>query len=88
MADSKPKADEAPPTPAEATSPMTAEMQDHINAQLREYSTYVANRQIFAGAALAYNPGDPVPVSNVQRHGYDKVAVDGGGFESWVDKVG
>lgn len=40
-------------------------------AQVAEYATYVAATQIFVGTALAYNEGDPVPVSNVNLHGYE-----------------
>src|SRR3954470_17000106 len=49
-------------TVAEAVSPITAELQDQINLQKREYGMYVAAVQIFAGVALAYNPGDAIPI--------------------------
>lgn len=49
-----------------------AEVTDRRNEQAKEYGTYVANQQIFVGAALAYDVGHPVPVSNVKAHGYDK----------------
>jgi hypothetical protein len=55
---------------AEVTSPMTAELQDQIAAQRKEYGQYVAAHQIFVGTALAYNPGDAVPISNAERLGY------------------
>lgn len=35
--------------------------------QAREYGTYVANTTIFIGTARAFNVGDPVPVSHVER---------------------
>ena len=35
-------------------------------AQAAEYGTYVANKPINIGAARAFNPGDPVPVSHVE----------------------
>mgnify|MGYP001025037014 CR=1 FL=1 len=63
MADSKPEV-------AEQTSPITAELADHIEAQRKEYGMYVAARQIHVGTALAYNPGDAVPISNAERLGY------------------
>jgi hypothetical protein len=58
------------PTVAEATSPITAELSDFIARQREEYGKYVAVKQIFAGNALAYNPGDAVPVENCERLGY------------------
>jgi len=38
--------------------------------QAAEYGTYVAVVPIYHDGARAYNAGDPVPVSNVKRHGY------------------
>lgn len=38
--------------------------------QLVEYGTYRATRDIRVGTALAYKAGEPVPVSNVEKHGY------------------
>lgn len=58
------------PTVAEAVSPITAELQDQINLQKKEYGMYVASQQIFAGTALAYNPGDAIPIENCERLGY------------------
>ena len=74
------------PKIAEALSEPVAE---DLEAQRKEYSTYVANRPIATpDGALAYNTGDPVPVSNVEAHGYDKMPTgDGSKTESWVDKV-
>lgn len=57
---------DAPPF-AEAVS---AELADQINLQAKEYGTYVAAVQIFAGTALAYNPGDAIPIDNCERLGY------------------
>jgi hypothetical protein len=56
------------------TDPFTAdqELQDYRAAQAKEYGTYVASSDIYVGNALAYRTGDPVPVGNVERHGYDK----------------
>jgi len=39
-------------------------------AQQDEYGTFVALEPIDHGGARAYNPGDPVPASNVEAHGY------------------
>lgn len=49
----------------------TGELAQQIEAQRREYGTYVAwPSRIYAGNALAYDVGHPVPVSNVVKHGY------------------
>jgi hypothetical protein len=58
------------PTVAEAVSPITAELSDQILAQQKEYGQYVAAHQIFHGSALAYNPGDAIPIENCERLGY------------------
>lgn len=58
------------PTVAEVTSPITAELADQIAAQEKEYGLYVAAKQIFHGTALAYNPGDKIPIDNCERLGY------------------
>lgn len=39
-------------------------------SRYEDYSQFVAVDQIYYDGALAYNPGDPVPASNVKRHGY------------------
>lgn len=36
-------------------------------AQAAEYNTYVAAKPIFIGTARAFNEGDPVPASHVER---------------------
>ena len=54
---------------------MPSEADLYREAQAREYGTYVATEQIYVGAALAYNVGDAVPVSNVDAHGYDALGV-------------
>jgi len=59
-----------PDTVAEATSPITAELSDFIARQREEYGKYVANQQIFAGNALAYNAGDAIPIENCERLQY------------------
>lgn len=77
MADNK----QETPTVAEAVSPIVDELSEQILAQQKEYGQYVAAQQIFApNGALAYNQLDAVPVSNVERHQYDKLG--------WVVKVG
>lgn len=46
-------------------SPTTAAEQQ--SAVESEYGTYVAAEPIFIGGARAFNEGDPVPVSHVER---------------------
>jgi hypothetical protein len=48
-------------------------MEERDAAQAVEYGTWVATEDIFAGAALAYAEGHPVPISNVELHGYDQL---------------
>lgn len=48
------------------------EVDDFVEKQRAEYGTYVATQVILHEGARAYNPGDPVPVSNVKAYGYDK----------------
>lgn len=57
-------------TVAEAVSPITAELADQIELQRKEYGQYVAKEKIFHGTALAYNPGDAIPIENCERLGY------------------
>ncbi len=45
-------------------------VEDFAAAQHAEYSTYVATVPILHGGARAYNPGDPVPISNVEAYDY------------------
>lgn len=56
MAEKSPVADEASVTAADLAS-----------EQEREYSTYIAAEAIFIAGARAFNVGDPVPVSHVER---------------------
>jgi hypothetical protein len=42
-------------------------------AQTVEYGTWVAVEEIWHGTALAYAVGHPVPVSAVEREGYDQM---------------
>lgn len=42
-------------------------------AQDEEYGTWVAVQDIYEGQALAYRTGHPVPKSNVEAHGYDRL---------------
>jgi hypothetical protein len=46
-----------------------------LAAQRVEYGTWVAAEDIYAGAALAYAAGQPVPVSNVEQHGYAELGL-------------
>jgi hypothetical protein len=66
MPDTPPAATAAPDQPAEMP-----DWQERRKAQVKEYGTWVATQPIYAGNALAYDVGHPVPVSNVERHGYD-----------------
>jgi len=58
----------APPAAAPADPAMTLE--ELRAAQRKEYSQYVAVSAIEHAGVRAYNPGDPVPASNVDKHGY------------------
>jgi hypothetical protein len=49
----------------------TQSVEDFRKALQDEYGTFVAIEAIDHDGARAYNPGDPVPVSNVQLHKYD-----------------
>lgn len=65
---------DAPTTTPPAAPDPPAEMPDWEQrraAQAKEYGTWIASQQIWVGNALAYDVGHPVPISNVQRHGYD-----------------
>ncbi|MCA1570789.1 MAG: hypothetical protein LC798_10830 [Chloroflexi bacterium] len=46
-------------------------IEQRIAEQQVEYSQYVAAQPIDHNGARAYNVGDPVPASNVQRFGYE-----------------
>jgi len=52
------------------TSPTDQEVVDYEAAQLREYSKWMAAELITHAGVPAYNVGDPVPISNVDAHGY------------------
>lgn len=39
---------------------------EYREAQVAEWSQYVAAEPIFIGGARAFNPGDPVPASHVK----------------------
>jgi hypothetical protein len=56
------------PTPL-ATAEETAKRAEEQSA---EYGVYVAGEQILFNGVIAYNAGDPVPISNVKRHKYDE----------------
>lgn len=40
---------------------------EHAAAIQDEYGTYVATQTIYVGGARAFNVGDPVPASHVER---------------------
>ena len=44
--------------------------EDFAAAQEAEYATYVATETILYDGVRAYNAGDPVPASNVEKHDY------------------
>lgn len=52
------------------SEPLTDEQQDYQARQAAEYGQFVANQNILVDGALAYTRGQPVPASNVERHGY------------------
>ena len=52
-----------------------SDVEDFAAAQAAEYATYVALEPILVDGARAYNPGDPVPVSNVEKHDYLQMGV-------------
>lgn len=62
-------ADKAQPVATPVATP--EEVKSFRQQQVEEWGTWVAVQQITFNGALAYNPGDPVPASNVSRHGYD-----------------
>ena len=47
-----------------------SDVEDFAAAQAAEYATFVATEPILVDGARAYNVGDPVPASNVERHSY------------------
>lgn len=49
-------------------SPATAE--EAVEATRKEYSQYVAPDPIYVGTALAFNKGDAIPASTVERLGW------------------
>ena len=57
------------------TSPTPVTAEELREAQRKEYGTYVAAQTIFIEGARAFNVGDPVPVSHVERHVVDADAV-------------
>ena len=49
------------------TSPTPVTAEELREAQRKEYSTYVATEPIDINGVRAFNVGDPVPVSHVER---------------------
>jgi hypothetical protein len=50
----------------------TQSVEEFRKALQDEYGTFVAISPIDHDGARAYNPGDPVPVSNVTEYKYDE----------------
>lgn len=42
-------------------------VEEYLAAQKAEWETYVATEPIYVGGARAFNAGDPVPASHVER---------------------
>lgn len=57
--------------PAPETQGAATDWTDRAKQEYDEYNEWVAILPIYAGTALAYNVGHPVPKSNVKLHGYD-----------------
>ena len=54
-----------------ADSPQKA-FEARAKAEKAEYSTWRAKSPIYHEGAIAYQPGQPVPVSNVELYKYDE----------------
>lgn len=54
--------------------------ESRAEAEMAEYSTFRAVTDIPHGSVVAYRKGQAVPVSNVEKYGYDK--------QGLVEKVG
>lgn len=57
---------------AQPIRPGDQALAEYQAAVAKEYGEWVAAEDIYAGTALAYTRGMPVPISNVELHGYDK----------------
>jgi hypothetical protein len=57
---------------AQPIRPGEQTLAEYQEAARAEYGEWVAAQDIYAGLALAYVRGHPVPSSNVEAHGYDK----------------
>lgn len=60
-----------PPEPAAAAPAPPMTLEQLKAAQAEEYGQHVAVTAIEHDGVRAYNRGDPVPASNVKRHGYE-----------------
>lgn len=49
-----------------------AELEHYMAGQLAEYQVFRATQDIYAGTALAFPKGYPVPTSTVETQGYEK----------------
>ena len=50
-------------------------LQQYMAAQIYEYSQWIAATEIYDGNALAFPKGYPVPVSTVERLGWDRIGL-------------
>lgn len=57
-----------------SATPVTGE--EHRAAQVAEYGKYRANQVIYIDGVRAFNAGDPVPVSHIDREVVSKDQVD------------
>lgn len=73
MADSKNKMPRY--SAADRGVPLPKEVLERREQIRKDYSQYVATETIYYDGAVAYQAGDPVPASNVERHGYDEAGV-------------
>jgi len=62
-----------PTTNPELLDPDRRAVEERRRARNVEYGTYVAKSQIPWGSVIAFQPGDPVPASTVEAHGWDKL---------------
>lgn len=55
----------------QAVEATAAETEKYAQEQEQEYGTYIAAMNIKLDGSLAYRKGDPIPVSNVKKYGYE-----------------
>lgn len=49
------------------SSPEPADGAERLDAQAKEYGEFIATERIMIGGVPAFNVGDPVPISHVER---------------------